>query len=103
MDTNEKGAMASTNDAQGEKSNPIVSDRNLIRQVRRRLKKEGHDYRKVKGEYYTVDLWRPVPPQDMARVLEIPLCEFCGGVAKTVVDWVAVCHGCESELEVSNG
>ena len=100
---NGKGAMASTNDAQGKGSNHILGandmDRNLIRQVRRRLKKDSHDYRKIRGKYYTVDLWRSVQPQDMAIILGIPLCELCGGSAKTLVDGLPVCDGCESELQ----
>src|SRR5215813_5287779 len=99
---NGKGATAGTNDAQGKAGNPIVADRNLIRQVRRRLKKEGQALRKVEGGYAVVDLrpWHVYDVKELARKLRICLCDLCGDrPARTLVERMLVCTECEAELK----
>jgi hypothetical protein len=100
---NEKGA--AVNDAR-EKSthDPILGannkDRNLIRQVRRRLKKEGLALRKVEDGYAVVHQRIVFDEIYLARLLGVPLCELCSdGAARVVVNRKFVCRGCESELK----
>ena len=102
---NRKGAVASTDSAQENEAKAIVDasgkDRNLIRQQRRVLEKGNRTLRKIRGEYYEVDVspWNVWDPVAQAPKLGIHLCEVCKVAAfRTVIDRVALCRRCERTL-----
>ena len=101
-------------DAQnGKGSNPIVVankvDRkqdgrisNLISQERRMLKKMGLGFRHVGfGKYCVVTTVGALTPLQWGRSLgiRVPTCDFCQDDAVTLDDGLALCRGCESELD----
>jgi len=110
---NGKGAMASTNDAQGKGSNHIVvankADRkqdrrlsNLISQERRMLKKMGLGFRHIGfGKYCVVTTMGALTPLQWGRSLgiRVPTCDFCQDDAVTLDDGLALCRDCEIELK----
>jgi hypothetical protein len=103
MALNEKGAAG--NDAQEKKTSTrilhnSVKERNLVRQIRRRLKKENRTIRSIGGMHYVLDLHpsRVADVKALARILGIELCGICSGGAKAMIDGVLLCRGCEVEL-----
>jgi hypothetical protein len=88
------------------KDDPLASERrNLVRQIRRQLKKDGQTIRCIGGSYYTVDLHRSNKIDDLGLFAEkfgICRCGFCRrtsvNVAQVTTDGLLACPDHIDEL-----